>query len=523
MLERDNVALIFESSPIGMLLLNENQVVSEINPFAVKFFQKKDEEIYGKRIGEVFSCSGSIDHENGCGYGVLCHTCSLREAILAAFEEDKQNESLEFHKTIVHANINLIKWFRAGITPISVKGKRNVVVSFVDITDSKQKELSALELKETAETEKRLKSEFFANMSHEVRTPLNGIVGMIDLTLLSDLNSEQEENLKLAKYCSYSLLRIIDEILDFSKLEAGKFILEHIGFDIKELITNTIKAQRSLASKKGLELTIKCSNDIPRILRGDPYRLEQVLNNLISNAIKFTDHGNVTVAIKMDNMTNEKVELIFQVSDTGIGISKEDIGKLFKTFSQVDGSITRRFGGTGLGLVISKQIVEMMGGSIWVESVPGKGSHFYFNMKFEKIDPIQETITKSKMHPLNIQAQVDFTEKVRIGSNGEIELYQESEGKTKEEILKTVNKIDAIMKDLFKNGNKLDIASIEIFAHKMKEHANQINARVIHTAAFKIELSARRGNLLESIRKLEQFRHELEIYKSLISTGEELC
>jgi CheY-like chemotaxis protein len=195
----------------------------------------------------------------------------------------------------------------------------------------------------------------------------------------------------IVKSCTNSLLKIINDILDFSKMEAGKLVIENINFDIKSLIEETIKTHSSHAVERGIELNYAFSSTIPQYIIGDPNRLQQILNNLISNAIKFTEYGEVWVRVKKINSTDESVELQFSVEDSGIGISEENIGKLFKSFSQVEGSITRKFGGTGLGLAISKQLSEIMGGELWLESKEGLGSKFYCTLNFKISDKIVQS------------------------------------------------------------------------------------------------------------------------------------
>ena len=259
---------------------------------------------------------------------------------------------------------------------IELNGKRVLMSIIRDITDREN-------AKEQAEAASRAKSEFLANMSHEIRTPINGIVGMIDLTLRTDLTKEQQENLSVAKNCTGSLLHVINDILDFSKMEAGKLTIESVDFNIKKLIDEITKAHSVRASDKGLDLTYSFSPNIPKYLVGDPNRLQQVLHNLINNAIKFTERGSIDIQVRQTMILDDFIELVFAVSDTGSGISSENIGRLFKTFSQIDGSYTRKFGGTGLGLVICKQLVEMMGGKIGVSSEKGRGSTFYFTIPFK--------------------------------------------------------------------------------------------------------------------------------------------
>ena len=254
-----------------------------------------------------------------------------------------------------------------------------IVFNMRDVTERRHAEDLTRE-KIRAEQASKLKSQFLANMSHEIRTPMNGILGMTELLLSSELADKPRRFAQTIHRSSESLLSIIDDILDFSKIEAGKLRLENIGFDLYDVVHDVGELFAERARAKGLKLDCDLGLDVPRCVHGDPSRLRQVLANLTSNAIKFTEHGGVVIAVECAALDGDDITLQLSVSDTGIGLDSEQQGKLFQSFTQADSSTTRKYGGTGLGLAISKELVEMMGGAIEVRSTPGHGACFHFRI-----------------------------------------------------------------------------------------------------------------------------------------------
>lgn len=310
-----------------------------------------------------------------------------------------------------------------------------IVGAFLDVTDMKRIQRELADAKDIAEAATNAKSQFLATMSHEIRTPMNAIIGLSHLTLKTNLDAKQFDYLIKIEKSAQALLGIINDILDFSKIEAGKLYIENIEFDLEQVMITVSNLMAQKIQEKGLEFSIHIAKDVPLKLVGDPLRIGQILTNYCSNASKFTEEGEVFVNVYVEEYFGDKVKLIFAVRDTGIGMTAEQIDKLFAKFAQADSSTTRKYGGTGLGLAISKSLAELMGGEVWAESEPGKGSTFYFTaiLGVQFSQTRVEFQTSFDLHNLNVlvcddnetsriilkEALESFSFKVTLSSSGQ--------------------------------------------------------------------------------------------------------
>ncbi|MDD5296796.1 MAG: ATP-binding protein [Rhodocyclaceae bacterium] len=311
-----------------------------------------------------------------------------------------------------------LHWFNATIVPfLDEAGKPYEYISIrTDITAQKAQEVELVAARDAAEAASRAKSQFLANMSHEIRTPMNGIIGMTGLVLDTTLDAEQNEYLEVVKHSAEHLLTILNDILDFSKIEAGRLEIEHTPFVLGETLDSALRPLSASARAKGLSLDFSPLADLPDQWLGDPVRIRQIMLNLVGNAIKFTETGAVSLQVLAAGPEEAPANLHFIVSDTGIGITAEQQAQIFAPFSQADASTTRRYGGTGLGLAISRQLVTLMGGRLWVESEPKRGSRFHFTLRLTPLEeaspdtgpaPVPDTTEREPGVSLNILVAED--------------------------------------------------------------------------------------------------------------------
>jgi PAS domain S-box-containing protein len=357
---------ILESLPIGIMILNHNKEVKSVNKTALDIFGLNNEnELKGKNIGDQFLISRNFQDSDSFAY-----TDNLNQYV---YYDDHDNEVIIYKKEI----------------PFVIESEEVSLEAFIDITPieiTRKREVAA----------NKAKSEFLAKMSHEIRTPLNGIIGMANTLETLNLNTKQTDAVHIILKSADLLLSIINDILDFSKIEAGKMIIEETPFKLREEVDSIVSLFNPIAQEKNIQLIADVQKTVPDKLIGDPFRLKQVIANLIGNAIKFTYEGKILISVDLIKKHNGYLSILFSIEDTGIGIPKEKLKDIFASFSQADGSTTRKYGGTGLGITISKQLVELMGGEMWVESPSSisvdpqySGSKFSFSIQVfsnEKLD-----------------------------------------------------------------------------------------------------------------------------------------
>jgi PAS domain S-box-containing protein len=364
----EQTRLILENATDGIFTIDDAQRIVRFNPEAERIWGYSASEVLGREMTMLIPEYARDSH--------LANVHRFRDAEINGIEmKDRALQLAGLTKDGRHFPAEV------GISKAEVNGEMQYTAFIKDITERERADRELREAKDAAEAATKAKGDFLANMSHEIRTPMNAVIGLTDLALRTDLTDKQRDYLTKTYNSANALLGIINDILDYSKIEAGRLDIENIEFEIDQVLENLATVSAVKTQEKGLELLFRRDPEIPTVLVGDPLRLGQILINLTNNAVKFTESGQVLVEIEFREMDDEGILLGFSVQDTGIGMTDEQMNKLFESFVQADSSTTRKFGGTGLGLAICKQLVELMGGRIGVYSEPGKGSTFEFTVR----------------------------------------------------------------------------------------------------------------------------------------------
>lgn len=381
---------------------------------------------------------------------------------------------------------------------VKVSGGHNLLFA-INIAKRIETERKLIRMKDEMEETLKVRNEFVANVTHELRTPVNGVRGHVTNLIESGVSGEVKNTLDIIIRCCDNMSAIINNILDFSKLEAGKFVIEQKEFNFYKMVNHAVETNIPNINAKGLRIMVNIDKTIPEYLIGDELRLTQILNNFISNAVKFTSVGYINIEVTKTLQFDDEIELFFVVSDTGIGISPEEKDKLFKSFSQVDASITRKYGGTGLGLAITKQLIELMQGSVHVDSEKGKGSSFSFSVRLH--------VARKAKEEQQVSEQFEF-----INQNKEIPGFDNVEKffqfGTPENVQEIVSKLEKLI--LCMEVEAWDKA--ENFAHNIKELMEQA-PRELKRSAFRLEMNVRKADYDKS---LDQYNNLKSLFEETI-------
>lgn len=463
----------------------------------------KDMIFYFSSDGKVIECNSSAYEQLGFEPGEtiwmqhILRTCSKIDDGYIVIQNEKIDQYFEtsiYRKNQtcfpVQARISLLY----GEEKVNGEGVFGVCRA-CSILQQNQAERELVFAKEGIEEAHKERNEFVANVTHELRTPVNGIMGLAQTLMDTQLTGEQRETVELIDHCCKNMIKIINNILDFSKLQAGKFTIESREFNFLEMMNALVKTNQPVIEEKGLHLVCNVSSDIPERVIGDELRLTQVLNNLLSNAVKFTSIGQIVVNVIKSMDLPDEMELFFMVIDSGIGIAESEKDKLFKSFSQVDASITRKYGGTGLGLSIVKDLVHMMGGEINVESEEGKGSTFSFSIRVKKVDSLQkEDETERKefsFHLGNITEEDSDTSAVfRLGSPENLKEIQNNMEKL----------VLCIEMENWERANA--------FADNVKQLVSE-DAMNLKRKAFRLQMTVRKGDYDTAMQQYEELKEAI--------------
>lgn len=472
------LSLLMQATEEIIIFFNEKGRVTGSNHAACNKLGYTEENIIGIYIGDIFSNVFSLD-DNG-------------NVIIPNIGENKKIPGVMYRKNLtcfdVQADIALYN--------DTMKGFMGIVCAMETVM-MKSAERQLNYAKEEQKKTEQVRTEFVANVTHELRTPLNGIIGHVKDLRNTGLNDTQIKSIEIVEHCADNMMKLINNILDFSKLEAGKYLLDEQECQFSKFIDHIVATHIKTIDEKGLRLVLNVDETIPEYIMCDELALGRIVNNLMSNAVKFTAVGHIMLQITKASETEEYVELFFMVIDSGIGISEEDKSKLFKEFSQVDASVTRKYGGTGLGLAITRQLVEMMNGKIYVESTKGEGSTFSFNVLLKKSDKT-DNIDENNFSFSNVVSRVQGDEAAQM------EIFEVNKFGTKENLAEIRKNMDKLAITIELNN----FEKAEMFASNVKELV-QGQSEELDKALFRIILATRKNSYEKSVQLYDNIKVKL--------------
>jgi len=518
--QRMNLESVFNSMPIGLVIVNHERRVIQINTFLQQQFELNELQELPQLIGEILRCSNAKD--SICGQGTLCADCQIKNNIKKIQNGKQEIRMIKLKLSHVMDEKEFCRDYQFSFVKTYKEQEPQTLIMLQDITDQISYESQIKEAKEKAEEANRLKTEFLSNISHEIRTPLNGIIGMIDLTRRKLSQEELIENLEAAMSSSLSLLELINNVLDISKMEAGRFLLYNKSFDIAALIEEIEKEYSGKTEEKGLQFNIRKWTHKQTNLIGDRKRLKQVLSDLIDNAIKFTEVGSVRLDYRITSEECKHMNIEFHIIDTGIGIDEAYQRNMFDSFTQADGSFTRNTGGAGLGLAITKRIIDMFGEKLEYVTEKNKGSNFCFSVSLPCDDGVHQGTDKSTNRILINRERKEAIKKKDflsvseatpmlcdvINLTGTTVFHNDVVDNTQLEFFTDLNNI---LKNMVEYCQNNQAEEIEKKAHSLVQYFEKAQLNNLKLLAFRLELDARKGSTKNAPQIISSIINELKI------------
>lgn len=443
-----NLEAIFDAAPVGMMLLDEHGFVKRVNNVLAKLVRRDFSEIINRKPGEGLGCINASTQSDGCGNGLSCSCCPIHNSFREVLSFLKPVQGIEVQATIMIDGKEEKPWLEISAEPTVIDESIHVVLAIQDITKRKHTEQALREAMAQAKMANTAKSQFLATMSHEIRTPMNAIIGFTNLLAESELTDEQKEHLNLVKVSGQNLLRLLDDILDLSKIEAKKVDVEIEECSLGQLLNSVESLMMPKAKIEGLDFKVIEDNRLPAQIRTDVTRLRQCLINLTGNAIKFTREGHIYLRVSLLEIENAPF-IRFDVEDTGIGIPHEKQDEIFETFVQADNSTSRKFGGTGLGLAISKRLAELLGGELNMTSEVGKGSVFSLTIP-ANIDVTAQPLLDRQNITSHIESGNEQTRQVEFSGN----ILVAEDAKTNQVLIKSLLNRFGLKVTIAEDGNE---------------------------------------------------------------------